>query len=71
MEEKTQTGKKRKGREQNEGKGEADPAWGNQMRIQILGDSILIIELDEWEMEDQQSKVPDDGTKDTEHAGQD
>ena len=31
-----------------------DPAWGNQMRIQILGDSNFDCELDEWEMYDQQ-----------------
>ena len=48
-----------------------DPAWGNQMRIQILGDSNLIVKLDERKVEDQLSKIQDDDTKDTGYDGQD
>ena len=47
-----------------------DPAWRNQMRIQILGDRNQYCELDEWKMEDQQSKVQSEGTEDTAHDGQ-
>ena len=48
-----------------------DPAWGNQMGIQTVGDSNLIVSWMDGNMEDQQSKVQDDGAQDAEHAGQD
>ena len=48
-----------------------DPAWCDEMRIPIWRDSKCDSEMDELRMEDQQSKIQDDGAKDAEHAGQD
>ena len=47
-----------------------ESARGNQIRISDLGRLELDCQLDEWKMEDEQSKVQKDGAKDEEHAGQ-
>ena len=73
--EKTQN-KDEEGRKKNEMKERErqriwDLAWGNQTRIQILGDSKSDCALDEREIEEQQSKILDDGARDAEHDRQD
>ena len=60
--------------EQNERKKEAEDlgsCLGQSNENSGFGRLESDCELDEWEMEDQQSKVQDDGAQDAEHAGQD